>query len=106
MSRNIPTIHLETVIADHTRDMTGRVAAITGTTSGTGYVCAREIAKKGGTVLLLNRESGRATASLERLREEVPGGKFESIVCDLQDLASVRRAADEIIGRHDCLDVL
>lgn len=100
------TIHLDTVMKDHTRDMTGRVAAVTGTTSGTGYVCAREIGRRGATVLLLNRESERATSSLERLREEVPDGTFEAVVCDLQDLASVRNAADTIKGRYDKLDVL
>lgn len=101
-----PTLHLDTVIAEHTRDMTGRVAAITGTTSGTGYVCARELAKRGATVLLLNRASSRADASLARLREEVPDGRFEAITCDLQDLASVRAAAAAITAKYDRLDVL
>ena len=36
--------------------MTNKVVAITGTTSGTGFVCAREIAKKGGAAILLNRK--------------------------------------------------
>ncbi len=100
------TLHLDTVIADHTRDMTGRVAAITGTTSGTGYVCARELAKRGATVLLLNRASPRSEASLARLREEVPGASFDAITCDLQDLESVRAAVRAITSRHDRLDVL
>lgn len=103
---SIETKHLNTVIQQHTRDMTGRVVAITGTTSGTGYVCARELAKRGATVLLLNRESERATAALARLTEEVPEGRFEAVACDLQDFASVRAAADAIKRKHDRLDVL
>lgn len=102
----IETQHLDTVIANHTQDMTGRVVAITGTTSGTGYICARELAKLGATVLLLNRPSERSAAALERLRSEVPDGTFEAIVCDLQDFASVRAAAVEIGRTHDRLDVL
>ncbi len=102
----IETKHLDTVIANHTRDMTGRTVAITGTTSGTGYVCARELAKLGATVLLLNRPSERADAALQRLRSEVPGGTFEAIPCDLQDFASVRAAAEQIGRTHDRLDVL
>ncbi len=103
---SIETKHLQTVIEQHTRDMSGRVVAITGTTSGTGYVCARELAKLGATVLLLNRESERATAALERLQADVPSGRFEAVPCDLQSFASVRAAAEAIKRKHDRLDVL
>jgi hypothetical protein len=47
MTNPIETLHLDEVIKNHTQDMTGKVVAITGTTSGTGFVCAREVAKKG-----------------------------------------------------------
>ncbi|MFT4628693.1 MAG: NAD(P)-dependent dehydrogenase (short-subunit alcohol dehydrogenase family) [Myxococcota bacterium] len=102
----IKTLHLDAVIANHTRDMSGRVAAVTGTTSGTGYICARELAKRGATVLLLNRQSARSTSSLARLQGEVPGGDFRAITCDLQDLDSVRAAIGAIKAAHDALDVL
>ena len=46
------TLHLETVRQHHTQDLTGRVAAVTGTTSGTGYVCARELARLGADISL------------------------------------------------------
>lgn len=103
---NIETKHLGTLIERHTQDMTGKVVAITGTTSGTGYVCARELAKLGAQVLLLNRQSERSGAALTRLRAEVPAGKFEAITCDLQDFESVRTAAREISTRFEALDVL
>jgi len=106
MSTSIPTLHLQDVIQKHTRDMSGRVAAITGTTSGTGYVCARELARLGAKVILLNRASERSTASLETLRGEVPDGEFDAVVCDLQDFESVRAAAADIVSRYDKLDVL
>lgn len=86
--------------------MAGLTVAITGTTSGTGFIAAQECAKKGATVLLLNRSSSRAAAALTALQESVPDGKFESFECDLQDLASVRAAAESIVGAHDSLDVL
>lgn len=106
MTTAIKTLHLDTVLEEHTRDMSGRVAAVTGTTSGTGYVCARELARRGAVVLLANRQSGRSDASLKRLRDEVPGGEFHPITCDLQDFASVRSAITEIRSRYDRLDVL
>ena len=102
----IETKHLSSVIENHTQNMSGKVVAITGTTSGTGYVCARELAKLGAHVLLLNRESERATAALARLQAEVPGGRFEAVACDLQDFGSVRQAASRIAEAHPVLDVL
>ena len=104
--RQVETKYLKAVIEKHTRDMTGRIVAITGTTSGTGYVCARELAALGATVLLLNRESERSIAALDKLKGEVPNGRFEAIPCDLQSFASVRAAAEAIKAKHDRLDVL
>ena len=106
MSNTIKTLHLETVINNHTQDMTGKVVAITGTTSGTGYVCAREAAKLGATVILLNRSSNRSVSALKNLKEEVPEGIFHSVDCDLQDFKSVRSAIEEIKSSFDVVDVL
>mmetsp|Transcript_25956 Transcript_25956/g.53091 ORF Transcript_25956/g.53091 Transcript_25956/m.53091 type:complete len:324 (-) Transcript_25956:205-1176(-) len=77
-------------------EVKGKVFAITGTTSGCGYIAAKTVAERGGEVLLLNRASARADDAVKKLREEVPSGKFVPITCDLQDFASVRKAAEEI----------
>jgi NAD(P)-dependent dehydrogenase (short-subunit alcohol dehydrogenase family) len=103
---SIETQHLSRVLSDHTADQSGRVAAITGTTSGTGFVLARELGRLGATVLLLNRASSRAEASLARLREAVPEATFVPVECDLQDFASVRAAAASIRSDVDRLDIL
>jgi NAD(P)-dependent dehydrogenase (short-subunit alcohol dehydrogenase family) len=50
--------------------------------------------------LLLNRPSSRSVASLEKLKAAVPDGKFVPIDCDLQDFASVRKAAGEIKDKY------
>ncbi|MEL6184600.1 MAG: SDR family NAD(P)-dependent oxidoreductase [Myxococcota bacterium] len=103
---NIETKHLDTVISRHTQDLTGKDVAVTGTTSGTGYVCARELAKLGARVLLLNRTSDRASKALEKLQAEVPNGRFEAVECDLQSFESVRSAAAHVQNRLEALDVL
>lgn len=100
------TQHLARVIEEHSQGMSGKVAGVTGTTSGTGFVCARELAKAGATVLLLNRPSERADASLADLHAQAPGGDFEAIHCDLQRFDSVRAAIDAIQQNHSHLDVL
>ena len=104
--KEIKTLYLDEVIQKHSQDMTGKVAVITGTTSGTGFICAREIAKKGGEVVLLNRSSERAEAALKQLQAAVPGGKFVQIPCDLQDFARVRQAISEIKSKYSVIDVL
>lgn len=106
MTNQIKTLHLEDVIKNHSQDMTGKIVAITGTTSGTGFVCAREIAKKGATVLLLNRKSARAEQANKQLLEAVPNGKFDSIDCDLQSFVSVNKAVETIKSKYSVIDVL
>ena len=87
-------------------ELDGKVIAITGTTSGTGFIAARECAKKGATCLLLNRASERADKALADLKEAVPEGKFDPIPCDLQDFESVRQASSSIKSKYQHLDVL
>ena len=106
MSNPITTLHLPTVLSQHARNMTGKVAVITGTTSGTGFVCAREVARKGATVILLNRQSERAEKALQQLQAAVPGATFDWVPCDLQNFESVRQAMRQIQSRYDVIDVL
>jgi NAD(P)-dependent dehydrogenase (short-subunit alcohol dehydrogenase family) len=106
MTNKIQTQHLHDVIKNHGRDMTNKVVAITGTTSGTGFVCARELAKKGATVILLNRKSHRSQSALQQLKEALPQAKFDAIDCDLQKIASVQEAINTIKNKYDVLDVL
>jgi NAD(P)-dependent dehydrogenase (short-subunit alcohol dehydrogenase family) len=106
MSTPPQTLHLDEVIKNHSQDMTGKVVAITGTTTGTGFVCARELANKGATVILLNRPSDRADKSLQQLRQAVPEGTFDAIDCDLQRFSSVRKAIAAIKSRYTVIDVL
>src|SRR5690348_1468263 len=66
---------------------------ITGPTSGFGYRTALEVAKH-GTVVLVGRNRGK----LDEVHKTIErgGGHAVPVVCDVSDLASVRRAAAEI----------
>jgi NAD(P)-dependent dehydrogenase (short-subunit alcohol dehydrogenase family) len=66
---------------------------ITGPTSGIGYRTALEMAKH-GTVVLAGRDPGRLGKVQQAI--ERAGGQAVPVVCDLSDVASVRRAAAEI----------
>ena len=71
--------------------------AITGTTSGTGYVAAQTVASKGARVILLNRKSKRATKSYNDLKKNNPEAELFLVECDLQRFDSVRKAAKEVV---------
>jgi NAD(P)-dependent dehydrogenase (short-subunit alcohol dehydrogenase family) len=68
---------------------------ITGPTSGIGLMTALEVAKQ-CTVVLIGRDSGKLSKVQGEIERE--GGHAVSVVCDLSDLASVRRAVAEIIA--------
>ena len=67
---------------------------VTGPTSGIGYRTALELARYGTVVL-----AGRDRSKLDEVQKiiERDGGRAISVICDLSDPASVRRAAAQII---------
>ena len=72
---------------------------ITGPTSGIGRATTLEVIKHGRVVLV-----GRDREKLNQLQKEIghKGGHATSVMCDLSDLASVRRAAAEILRLSGC----
>jgi NAD(P)-dependent dehydrogenase (short-subunit alcohol dehydrogenase family) len=76
--------------------MEGKTVVITGTTSGTGQVAARTMVELGAKVLLLNRPSKRAEASLAALNAAHPAAEVHAVECDLQSFASVEKAAARV----------
>jgi len=76
--------------------MTGKVVAITGCTTGIGYVCAKTCAELGAQVVMINRPSQRANMALADLQHNYPGGRHMLIKCDLTSFASVREAGAKL----------
>src|SRR5271168_2253714 len=70
---------------------------ITGPTSGIGRCTALELAKH-GTVVLVGRDRGKLDEMQKIIKQK--GQHAVSVVCDLSDIASVRRAAAEIKALH------
>lgn len=77
-------------------DLTGRRTLVTGVTSGLGTVIARELARRGAEVVLAARSPERLRGTESQLRNEIPGAALRSVVVDLADLSSVRRAAEQV----------
>jgi len=88
------------------RPMTGKVALVTGATSGLGLAAATRLASLGASVRLLGRDAGRTDAARERIVAETGNADVEIGLADLGDLDQVRRYAAQLRGTHDRLDVL
>lgn len=87
-------------------DQTGRVAVVTGATSGTGFEAARILAACQATVVLACRNLAKAEEAARHIRALHPGARVEVQALDLASLASVRRAAADLLARFDRLDLL
>ena len=76
---------------------------LTGATDGIGLATAKILVEKGHHVLLHGRSSDKLT-KVEADLSEI--GKVESYICDLSNLADVKKMAERIREDHDQIDVL
>jgi len=83
----------------------GRKIAITGAGRSLGAALAIVAADRGARPILLGR-SATALENIATIIESRTGSLPPAIVCDLADLASVERAADELLRDHVDLDIL
>ncbi len=85
--------------------MGGKVALVTGGTSGIGKATAVALAAMGAEVVVTGRNPERGEKAVEEIRRD-SGGKVTLILADLAVQAEVRRLAEEFRERYDRLDVL
>ncbi|MGW7425186.1 SDR family NAD(P)-dependent oxidoreductase [Streptomyces sp. NPDC054813] len=74
-----------------TVDLTGRVALLTGATSGIGAATATLFAERGAHVLVAGRDAERGDKIVAAVRER--GGKADFLAAELRDVDSVRQLA-------------
>jgi NAD(P)-dependent dehydrogenase (short-subunit alcohol dehydrogenase family) len=87
-------------------DQAGRTVLVTGTTlGGLGQFTALELARRGARVVLAGRRQERLDETRAAILDQVPAADLPTLVVDLADLGSVRRAAAEVAGLG-AIDVL
>lgn len=85
-------------------DLHGRVAVVTGASSGIGVQFAEILAKQGANVAVLARRKDRLDALVKKL--EANGGKALAVKCDVTDIASIKEAANTVIEKFGKVDIL
>jgi NAD(P)-dependent dehydrogenase (short-subunit alcohol dehydrogenase family) len=87
-------------------DQSGAVAVVTGANGGLGLEVARELARKGGHVVMAARDQAKAEAAVASIRDQVSGASLELQPLDLASQASVREAAKRILAGQPRIDIL
>ncbi len=86
-------------------DQSGRTVFVTGANTGIGWDAARVLAARGARVLLGCRSADKAAAARRRILDIHPSADVDTVALDLGSLASVRKAADQVL-QESRLDVL
>lgn len=86
--------------------LAGRVAVVTGANRGLGLEIAKVLAGTGAHVVMAVRDPDKAGPATQAVRVHAPDATIDTVALDLADLASVRRCAEDILGRYDRLDLL
>jgi len=85
-------------------DLSGRVAAITGASSGIGLACAQHLAREGVAIVLGARRRARLDDAVRDIRAR--GGRAESVVMDVTSESDVKRLAERAVDAFGRLDIM
>ncbi|OIO85574.1 MAG: short-chain dehydrogenase [Anaerolineae bacterium CG2_30_57_67] len=89
-----------------TNPMQNKTILVTGATSGIGLVAARQLARQGGSVVLVGRSAAKLSTVAEQIKTQTGNTQIETIVADLSTHAGVQHTAHEFKKRYPRLDVL
>ncbi len=86
-------------------DFTNKVAIVTGAGSGMGLLCACEIARGGGHVVLADIHRASLDAAVKKAEAFAPE-RVIGCVCDVRDYTAVCAVRDAAIERFGAVDIL
>jgi NAD(P)-dependent dehydrogenase (short-subunit alcohol dehydrogenase family) len=87
-------------------DLLGKVALVTGGSSGLGQETARALAARGAHIILTARDVPKGEAVAAGIREATGNSRVEVEELELGSLASIRAFARRLLARHERLHVL
>ena len=83
----------------NTFSLSGKTVAVSGATGGIGRELCFYLASLGASLVLVNRSEERARALGEEINSRYGGVTIEYVTADMEDMTSVRRAADALEER-------
>ncbi|WP_086694474.1 SDR family oxidoreductase [Streptomyces recifensis] len=86
------------------QSLSGRVAVVTGASSGIGEATAERLAAMGAHVAVLARRAERLDSLVERIKKQ--GGRAVALAVDVTDAAAVQSAADRVAEDFGDADLL
>jgi NAD(P)-dependent dehydrogenase (short-subunit alcohol dehydrogenase family) len=92
--------------ADDIRDLSEKIAVVTGANSGIGYEAAVELAQKGAKVILACRNQQKGQEALDKLNATKPKGQAVLMALDLSSLTSVEEFSTKMLAEYEHLDLL
>lgn len=89
---------------------TGKIFIVTGGNAGLGFHLVKILYQKGAKVYMLSRSESKAKNAITTIKADpgiaIPGGEIKFINLELDDLASVKSAAESFSAQETKLDVL
>ena len=87
-------------------ELSGRLAVVTGASSGLGFGLARRLAMAGDDVVMAIRSRAKGEAAIDKIRAGVPDAKLTIKHLDLSSLKSVAALGEDLIADGRPVDVL
>lgn len=87
-------------------ELAGKNFIVTGGNSGIGMVAARELARRGGRVIIASRSADKTLPVIETIKRETGNDQVEFAKLDLSDLDSVRACSEALLAKSLKFEVL
>jgi NAD(P)-dependent dehydrogenase (short-subunit alcohol dehydrogenase family) len=79
---------------------------VTGGTAGIGFCTAMQIARMGGSVVIIGRNPAKCMAAVKTTQEDSGNQSIEYLLADLSSQSQIRSAVRSFYQNNDRLDVL
>ena len=84
--------------------LTGKVALVTGGTSGIGLAIARRLGEEGCSVAICGRDAGKLATALAQLREH--GISAHGVIADMAQPDNMKQLVDEVCAATGGIDIV
>ncbi len=89
-----------------TQDLAGKIAVVTGGSTGLGFQSTLELSERGAHVVIACRSFEKGEAAITRVSQHVPNASLEVIPLNLTSHKSIHQFAKAFHNSHSRLDIL